>query len=205
MARIENSTLGEVSGKVGDIIVSSWKGIRYIKSRPTDFHDAKTPAQLAHRLKLQMAHRFVKSTKEYIEIGFRQITEHQSPYNKAVSYIMKNAIEGEYPKLHIEPNKVTLSLGDLASTQECTISKEEDTKIAFSWETNHIGANDTALLIAYNFSKYQAKTSQSYCKEKYGIIELPDNWKGDKIGCYIFFASNTDNKVSNSLFLGMIP
>ena len=205
MARIENSTLGEVSGKVGDIIVSSWKGIQYIKSRPTDFHDAKTPAQLTHRLKLQMAHHFVKSTKDYIEIGFRQIAEHQSPYNKAVSYIMKNAIAGEYPKLYIEPNKVILSLGDLTSAKECTISKEEDTKIAFSWETNHIGANDIALLIAYNFSKYQAKTSQSYRKEKYGIIELPDNWKGDKIGCYIFFASNTDNKVSNSLFLGMIP
>lgn len=219
MARIEKGILGAFSGKVGEVIASSWNGIPYIKSRPTSFHDAKTPAQLAHRMKLQMAHQFVKSIKECIEIGFRQVAEHQSPYNKAVSYMMKNAMVGEYPSIHIEPSKVMLSQGDLAGVKECSASKEADGKIVFSWDINHLEeefpkgdsakqstlqVNDSTWLVAYNFSKQEAKTARQDRNLGHDTIEIPDDWNGDEIGCYIFFASHKDNQVSDSLFLGMI-
>lgn len=166
MARIENGILGSFSGKVGEVVASSWNGIPYIKSRPTSFHDAKTPAQMAHRMKLQMAHRFVKSVKECVEIGFRQVAEHQSAYNKAVSYMMKNAMVGEYPSIHIEPSKVMLSQGDLAGVKECSASKNKKGEIVFFWDVNRLGekdflkensetqstlqVDDTAWLVAYN-------------------------------------------------------
>ena len=47
MAKIDEGILGPFSGKVGEVIGSSWHSIPYIKSRPTVFHDAKSPAQLA--------------------------------------------------------------------------------------------------------------------------------------------------------------
>lgn len=220
MARIENGILGAFSGKVGEVIGSSWNGIPYIKSRPASFHDAKTPAQLAHRMKLQVAHRFIKSVKECIEVGFRQISEHQSPYNKAVSYIMKNAVMGEYPSMHIEPSKVVLSQGNLADAKESSASKNEKGEIAFSWDVNRLGENDflkektetqstlqvddTAWLVAYNFSKQEAKTARQDRDLGHATIEIPDDWNGDEIGCYIFFSSNKDNKVSDSQFLGVV-
>lgn len=219
MARIENGILGAFSGKVGEVIGSSWNGIPYIKSRPVSYHDAKTPAQLAHRMKLQLAHQFVKSIKECIEVGFRQIAEHQSPYNKAVSYVMKNAFVGEYPSIHIEPSKVVLSQGNLADAKESSASQEGNNKIVFAWDVNRLEeefmkgntanqsslqVNDTAWLVAYNFSKLEAKTARQDRDLGHDTIEIPDNWKGDEIGCYIFFASNKDNKVSDSQFLGVI-
>ena len=220
MARIENGILGSFSGKVGEVVASSWNGIPYIKSRPASYHDAKTPAQLAHRMKLQVAHRFVKSVKECIEIGFRQIAEHQSAYNKAVSYVMKNAFVGEYPSIHIEPSKVVLSQGNLVGAMECSASKNEKGEIAFSWDVNRLGekdflkentetqstlqVDDTAWLVAYNFSKQEAKTARQGRDLGHATIEIPDDWNGDEIGCYIFFSSNKDNNVSGSQFLGVV-
>lgn len=97
MAKIDEGILGPFSGKVGEVIGSSWHGIPYIKSQPAVFHDAKSPAQLAQRMKMQVAHGFVKSVKIYAEIGFRMVSGNQTPYNRAVSCIMKQAIVGEYP------------------------------------------------------------------------------------------------------------
>lgn len=221
MARIEDGVLGSLSGKVGEVVASSWKGIPYIKTRPASFHDAKTPAQLAHRMKLQLAHQFVKPVKECVEVGYRQVAERQSPYNKAVSYVMKNAIVGEYPSMRVEPEKVMLSQGDLDGAAECSVFKDGNGKIVFSWSVNRLGeedastknaateramqVDDTAWLVAYNFSKQESMIT---CQDRnigHEAIEIPFDWEeGDEIGCYIFFSSCGDSKVSDSQFIGMV-
>lgn len=220
MAKIEDGILGSLSGKMGEVVTSSWNGIQYIKSRPVSYHDAKTPAQLAHRMKLQLAHQFVRSVKECVEVGYRQVAERQSPYNKAVSYVMKNAIVGEYPSMRVEPAKVMLSQGDLAGAVECSVSKDENGKVVFSWGMERLEreedcvknvasqctmqVDDTAWLVAYNFSRQEAYVACQDRNVGHETIEIPRDWNGDEIGCYIFFSSCVDNKVSDSRFLGMV-
>ncbi len=208
MARIEQGILGPFSGKVGEVIGSSWKGIPYIKARPTQFHDAKTPRQLTHRMKLQTAHAFARSIKNIIEIGFRNVTGTQTPYNNAVSYTMKNALMGEYPEVGITPNKIMISQGKLAGAEDCAFSVKEDGAITFSWgEAAPIGnANDEdqAWLLAYNFTQQQGVSIQTSRQAKNGSVKIPEKWKSDCIACYIFFSSITNEEVSNSAFLGII-
>ena len=208
MARINQGILGPFSGKVGEVIGSSWKGIPYIKSRTMSFHDPKTPAQLAHRMKLQVAHGFVRSVKGFIEIGYRELSENQTPYNKAVSFILRNAVVGEYPAIGIDPSKVMVSQGKLAGAENCLFSMEEDGKLNFSWDENipneGTQADDCALLLVYNFTKQQAISAQSCRSERKGTAKIPDNWKGDKMAVYIFFASIESDAVSNSQYLGMV-
>ena len=204
MARIEQGILGPFSGKVGEVIGSSWKGIPYIKARPTQFHDAKTPGQLTHRMKLQTAHGFVRSIKHIIEIGFRNVTGAKTPYNSAVSLILKNAVIGEYPNVSIDPSKVLISQGKLAGSKDCSVSIEEDA-IVFSWgEASSEGkANDEdqAILLAYNFTKQQGISNVVCRKDKKGCITIPQKRKDDDIACYIFFASTENKEVSDSKFL----
>lgn len=183
MAKIDEGILGPFSGKVGEVIGSSWHGISYIKSQPAVFHDAKSPAQLAQWMRMQVAHQFVKSIKNVITIGHRYVAGEQIPYNKAVSYIIKNAIVGEYPDMGIAPNMVMVSQGNLMGAER---------------------TDDTAWLVAYNFAKQEVKTAQTSRGEGHGTIETPADWIGDGIGCYLFFASNQDEAVSDSQFLGMI-
>ena len=207
MARIEQGILGPFSGKVGEVIGSSWKGIPYIKARPTQFHDAKTPRQLTHRMKLQTAHGFARSIKHIIEIGFRNVTGTQTPYNNAVSYLMKNALVGEYPEVGIDPSKVLISQGILAGAENCSVSIENNDTIAFSWgEASSEGkasTEDQAILLAYNFTRQQGISNSVCRKDKKGSIKIPQNWKDDSIACYIFFASVTNKDVSNSKYLGL--
>ena len=209
MARINQGILGPFSGKVGEVIGSNWKGIPYIKARPTKYHDAKTPRQLTHRMKLQMAHGLVRSIKPLIEIGFRNVTGNQTPYNNAVSYLMKNALVGEYPEVGIDPSKVMVSQGTLAGADDCSVSIEEDDTIAFSWgeassDLGKANAEDQAILSAYNFTKQQGISNVVCRKDKKGSITIPQKWKEDSIACYIFFVSGINKDVSNSEFLGIL-
>lgn len=82
---------------------------------------------------MQVAHQFVKSIKNVITIGYRYVAGEQIPYNKAVSYIVKNAIVGEYPDMGIAPNMVMVSQGNVVGAEGCTAIKEDE-KIAFSWD-----------------------------------------------------------------------
>ncbi len=206
MARIEQGILGPFSGKVGEVIGSSWKGIPYIKARPTQFHDAKTPKQLTHRMQLQAAHSFVRTIKPLIEIGFRNVTGTQTPYNKAVSCVLKNAVVGEYPELGIAPNKIIVSQGVLAKVDGCKASIQEDGNIIFSWEEQNSPSEDLdhieATILAYNFAKQQGKWTSVCQSEHQGAIKISTDWQGDAIACYIFFASTTSAEVSDSEFLG---
>ena len=227
MAKIDEGILGPFFGKVGEVIGSSWHGIPYIKSRPAVFHDAKSPAQLAQRMRMQVAHQFVKSIKNVITIGYRYVAGAQIPYNKAVSYIVKNVIVGEYPDMGIAPDMVMVSQGNLMGAEGRTATKEDE-KIAFSWDITdekeqsslkekglstskenaakhpNMRTDDTAWLVAYNFAKQEPKTVQTSRGEGHGMIEIPANWKEDGIGCYLFFASNQDDAVSDSQFLGIV-
>ena len=95
-------------------------------------------------MRMQVAHGFVKSVKIYAEIGFRMVSGNQTPYNRAVSCIMKQAIVGEYPTLYIEPSKVVLSQGKLAGAEESLATKEKGKKICFSWSMNSSAATSSS-------------------------------------------------------------
>ena len=127
----------------------------------------------------------------------------------------------------IAPDMVMVSQGNLMGAEGCTATKEDE-KIAFSWDITdekeqsslkekglstskenaakhpNMRTDDTAWLVAYNFAKQEPKTVQTSRGEGHGMIEIPANWKEDGIGCYLFFASNQDDAVSDSQFLGIV-
>lgn len=49
MGKIKQGILGGFSGKVANVVGSSWKGIAVIKSRPLSVANPKTPGQVAQR------------------------------------------------------------------------------------------------------------------------------------------------------------
>lgn len=52
MARLNQGILGGISGKIGNVIGSSWKGIPVVKSRPLSVANPKTAGQIAQRSKM---------------------------------------------------------------------------------------------------------------------------------------------------------
>ncbi|HLR32883.1 MAG TPA: DUF6266 family protein [Fodinibius sp.] len=98
--KIGRRLFGKLSGKIGNVVVSSWKGIPYIRSKPSR-NTSNTPAQQNQQSKFKLVIDFVNSIKPVINVGFKWNTERRTEMNSATSFIMKRAVRGEHPNLQI--------------------------------------------------------------------------------------------------------
>ena len=55
MGSIKYGNVGQINGKVGDVVVSSWKGKPYVKSVPGERKSPPTEKELNNRKKWAMA------------------------------------------------------------------------------------------------------------------------------------------------------
>ncbi len=86
MARLPQGILGGISGKVGNVIGSSWKGIPIIKSRPLSVSNPKTSGQIAQRTKMSNVVAFAKLIlAAIIKPLWDRFAQQASGYNEFVS------------------------------------------------------------------------------------------------------------------------
>ncbi|TAJ00329.1 hypothetical protein DMA11_24855, partial [Marinilabiliaceae bacterium JC017] len=70
MARLKNTILDAESGSLGPVVVYSMYGRSYVRSKPSQYRDKKSPAQLAQRQKFQLILNFLRPFKDLIRITF---------------------------------------------------------------------------------------------------------------------------------------
>jgi hypothetical protein len=88
MATIKQGILGAFSGKVGNVVGSSWKGIPVMKSLPPSVSNPRTAAQLAQRSAMSQAVAFAKPIlSDVIKPLNDRFVSRQSGYN---SFIKRN-------------------------------------------------------------------------------------------------------------------
>lgn len=95
MAKLSQGILGGISGKVGSVIGSSWKGIPVIRIKPVSVADRKSAAQLAQRTSFSLA---VEMSKQVLSSFIKPIWDRfqtkQSGYNAFVSNLLGVFKEG---------------------------------------------------------------------------------------------------------------
>lgn len=101
MAKSKDGFFGKLSGKIGNVVISSWKGIPYIKSKPAG-NPSNTKAQQNQRSKFKLVIAYINDIKPVINAGFKWNTERMTEMNSATSYLMKNALKGEQSELEID-------------------------------------------------------------------------------------------------------
>ena len=205
-----NSVFGRISGKVGDRIYSSWKGISYVRAKAVRVSDAKTAAQLDHRAKFAVIIKFLQPLTVFLRVGFKSKNTTMSPFNAAMSYHLKNAITGTFPNYEIDYSKVRVSQGNLPGALNPQVQLTTTGEIEFTWENNSFEtdsmADDKVLLVLSNCSKQHAvfvfdgNTRQSGSQ----VITLPENYAGDEIQCYIAFQNDRQTIFSDSQFVGSL-
>lgn len=208
MAKSEDGFLGKLSGKVGNVIFSSWKGIPYIKSRPVG-NSSNTKAQQNQRSKFKLVIDFVNAIKPVINAGFKWNTERMTEMNSATSYIMKNAVKGSKPNLEIDFPSVLVARGTLPGPLEAEISRKKDNLLQFSWTYNkELGiqrGNDYVLAMAYHPEHERGRwiaDGRVLRKEEQLKLRLPDNWDATKVEPYLAFAAPDGSDASDSVYLG---
>jgi hypothetical protein len=206
MGSFRYGPLGPVKGKVGNIIISSWKGIPYVKSAPGERKAPLTAKEIANRKKWAMAHAWLKPVTEFVREGFKGYTETVEGFIAAKSYLLKNAFEGIAPDLVINPALVKVSSGELPLPKNIEVVKEAVNKLRFNWDTTDITRDnryDQVMLLAYDIAG-------GYCFKKLtgqlrmngsDTLQMQAGFERT-YHLYIAFVSANRSVRSNSLYLG---
>ena len=71
MGKISQGVLGGFSGKVGNVVGGSWKGIDYMRIKPASVTNPRTAAQVDQRSKFSIVLNFLQPMTEFLRVGFK--------------------------------------------------------------------------------------------------------------------------------------
>ena len=114
MGKINQGILGGVSGKVGNVIGGNWKGIDYIRVKPSNVANPRTAGQVMQRTKFTVTLEFLQAIKPFVKAGYRNLANKKTEFNAAMSYILNNAITGVDPDYIVDYTLALLSRGGLS-------------------------------------------------------------------------------------------
>jgi len=208
MGTIKQGILGGFSGKVGNVVGASWKGIDYIRSLPSSVSNPRTPGQVTQRTKFSMVQSFLTSMIPVIRVGFKKYTGKQTATNAAMSYNLKNGVIGEGSDLELDYPNLLISRGKLLPAPSPSVSINLN-DIIVEWD-NSISGNasrtDDVILLIYNKTKGESKYDINMFIRSTGEAStaIPANWNGDTLECYFVFVSEDGKQVSNSVYAGSV-
>lgn len=210
MSKIKNDLMGGLSGKIGNVVASSWNGISYLRSRPAHYNDAKSSSQLNQRGRMETALAFVKVILPFAKYGYRKIPRGKSAYNLFMQSIMLNGIKGQKPYLSIDYEYALISHGKFTKAKNGNAAIHNPGIIRVSWEDNSgIGSakkTDIAMVLAFNPTKQQAAWTIEGQKRDSCSTELfiPEHFAGDELHVFLAFSKVNRSDTSNSVYLGTV-
>ena len=207
MGTIKQGVLGGFSGKVGTVIGASWKGTAYMRGQATHVKNPRTEKQIAQRTKMEFARNFLQPAAEFINLGFRDVAKHQSPFNYAASQMMRDAIYGDYPDYSPVYSKLKWSHGLLTPPVVETVYANYDA-LDFLWQDNswqgNAKADDISMVVVCSEEKQEIKCFMNgYTRSANSThCELPESWVDDHVHVYITMRSADGKLISNSHYCG---
>lgn len=153
MAKMKKGIHGPISGKIGDIVGSSWRGIDYIKSKPKRTKPA-TERELGNQFTFAYTQYWLQPIKDFLKTGFRNDTHTVFGVNAAKSYLYNHALTKDGFNSKIHPERMKVSVGDLPLSDAVKVEKTSPNELTFSWDKSPVKggrAQDQIMLLAYHF------------------------------------------------------
>jgi len=210
MGVIKQGILGGISGKVGTVIGGTWKGIDYLRARPTSVSNPNSDKQQNQRSKFSTVLNFLKPFTGFLSVGFRNYATKMTGFNVAMSHNVKNAVIGDFPNFSIDYQAALLSKGNLTGALNPSIGVFNVPDIIFEWSDNSgIGtakATDLAMLVAYFENEGEAVFQFTQVTRNAGsaTLPIPSVYNGSIAQCWIAFQATDSKEISNSQYVGAI-
>lgn len=208
MGKIAQGILGGLSGKVGNIVGGSWKGIDYIRIKPSSVANPRTEGQVNQRNKFTITLEYLQATKDFIKIGYKSFATKKTEFNAAMSYVLNNAVGGIAPNFTIDYSLALLSRGPLSGVLNPTTDLTTAGQVSFGWDDNSAEGNanvtDKAMVLVYNPSKKESISILDGADRTVGsqVVTIPNTYAGDTVELFMAFVSADGTQVSNSVYLG---
>ena len=210
MAKLTESVIGKLSGKIGQVVGATWKGIAVLKVLPGSVANPQTDAQLNQRQKFKVTMAFLQPISEFLKTGFKSFAVKMTCINAAMAYNIRNALQGTYPNFTIDYPNALVSRGNLAPALNQVAASTVAGTVLFTWDDNSDEVNaspyDKNLLVVYNPEKNQAVTFSELGERADGTqsVTVPNSFSGDLVHCYIGFITVDGQMLSNSKYAGAV-
>ncbi|MCW3786135.1 DUF6266 family protein [Plebeiibacterium sediminum] len=218
MGKIDKGILGGFSGKVGNVIGSTWKGISYMKSKPASNNKKASEKQIIHRARFMYAAKFLQRLQPVIEVGYRMHDRCKTARNEAMSEFLNYTLTGDYPMFKVNYNRLRLAKGSLELPADYSVALV-DNRALIKWSVDSNSEDDQSedkLLAQLLENNVLLVSIADGCEPKYtmrkfkrkdgsGDIGLPNAPSGTEVHCYLAFIANDDSmRVSNSIYVGSV-
>ena len=210
MAKNTNGILGEISGKVGDVVYTNWKGVPCVRSKPGPRKKKSSPTQLAQQASFRIIQTFLPPLGDLLSISFSEQSPKMTAHNAAMQHKLKAAITGNYPELAIDPARVLISRGSLPNVTSPIAASVLRGKLVFCWGDNsgsgRASASDTAFVAAWCAAQHQWIYQITSIGRKAGVCVLNvEAFRGKFVETYIGFKSAEPVvRIADSLYTGMV-
>lgn len=217
MGTIKKGILGGVSGAVGNVVGANWKGIDYLRIKPSNVSNPNTDLQSTQRLKFSAVLKFLQPITEFIRVGFKAYAIKMSAFNAAFSYNYHNALTGSYPDFGLDYAKVLVSRGNLPGAVNPACTSTDPGKVNLTWEPNAAGGmaldSDTMLVVIFEPASTQAVYLLNAGVRSDGSAEVsvPADFSGQTVHCFISFmalgsalSGQAKNAIATSSYAGSV-
>lgn len=210
MGKINQGILGGVSGQVGNVIGGTWKGIDYLRIKPSSVANPRTEGQVDQRSKFSTVLRFLQPMTDFLRVGFKLYANQMTQFNAAMSYNLNNAVTGVYPNFMIDYASALVTRGNLTGAANGAATSPSAGSVEVTWTDNSGSGSaqttDKALIVLLNTTRGEAvfTTAGPLRSDASATIPVPSEYSGEDVEVFLGFVSDAGTKVANSVYLGSV-
>ncbi len=205
MAVIKRGILGGMSGSVGNIVGTSWKGIAVIKSKPLSVANPRTVTQVAARNNLSL---FSKAFSPFLVLLIQPLWNRWAVQKSGWNHFLQTNLETFVSGVFTNFADFKLSMGKLLGVEAAGVSGDRSANsLNVTWTANdgegNALATDVAFALVYNEDLQEWYGDFTPASRVDGQMngDLPEGWlAGHTMRAYISFRSADGYLVSNSVY-----
>ncbi len=194
-------------GLLGNLVLYKVGGKGRIRTRPAQYRDKKSPAQLAQRQRMKVMLQFLKPFSRLLRITYAAEAVGRSAMQAAQSYNMRHALDGEYPDIYVDKSKVLLSRGPLPVPVNAKVTAQPE-GLLIEWENSPEAALhhpfDTLVIMALSAEKGQTDVRFTETRRSEGRHTWTPVLHAGPVAVWIAFRNQAQTEMSESIFAGEV-
>lgn len=205
----KSGILGPFRNKVGPAVGRRHRGQDLLTAFPRKSNKPATAKQLEAQYLFGLLNSFLSAIDVLVNIGFKAFVKNNSPVNAAFAYNYDHAFVKEEGQYRLNYPKIMYSRGHIVSPEGAQAIPAGG-KVTFSWLPQNQSAycqyTDQASFLVYNPVKERVMILRGPVNRyaRSFEMEMPANYLGDAVHCYMSFASADGKLQGDSLYVGEV-
>ncbi|WMI69040.1 DUF6266 family protein [Mangrovimonas sp. YM274] len=210
MAQLPNGIMGGISGKLGPLAGTSWKGINVFRSIPANTNHQPTPAQQQQHDKFKTVSAFLNPLKQLINHTFNASGLSKTGYNLAMSYHLREALLPQGDSFKIQYAKALVAMGPLRGLEVTHMQQPTSGQLQLQWLDNSTKAmahpTDKLVIVLYSpqTHNYFWQLTDTPRNSQQFSMALPDVSEGMQWHVWAAFMDTYTQTASLSDYFGVV-